>query len=210
MGGFGQFGLGGFGLTGGFARPTGLDPCGTFDGVGDKITTPFSIGTSSSYRFQFYFLKSSSTGHSAFDCRDAGGDGVLILIGSIVDVRHQAGVHQWSGTALNDSAWHYVDVQWDGATVSIAVDEGTPQTFSNSSSLNVSANTVMGMRSFGVDALQLDGRMARAIVTFGGVLQANYLINEGSGTNIGDSAGSNDGTLTTSDEDAFWANDFDP
>ncbi len=188
-------------------------PCGTFDGVGDYVRLTTSLVHPTVFKHKFTI---KTTGDGAVYVRGASTGGMIIAVGEAawlggtakkLNVWFHSGGTLSSTTDVDDGAWHEIEVERNSSNlVTITIDGVLDASYTNSVVLSGSFDSDLG--GSGVyPGRFLDCTLFDYEITENGVSKLYLRFCESSGTTIYDVSGnSNNGTLTTASESAFWVN----
>jgi hypothetical protein len=186
----------------------GFTNIATFDGVDDYVETGIS-GNCSSFDISASFITSSAVGVMLLDTRLAFNSGGIILwfdatgnlkgrinTGSSSDVT--------AGTGWDDGVAHTARLVWDGLTLELFVDGVSQDTVSKTGTISGSGDIWLCENQVGLNG-NFHGQIWDVSIALDGVLEAQWLLNEGVGTTAYDTSGNgNDITLSNITEVDFW------
>lgn len=229
MGGWSSNGLG-IG-HGGFHTPKGSAQVGTWLTANqDCISVPHSSGIqfSNDFGVSFWFKPSSIVGTPNDYILDKQPNRWAIIFGFVAatieffSVGH-TGDNPRTGSQilLSDTEWHHIIYNYDGATWAGYLDGSSVFSMSATFTLDTTLNNPLFVGCTGGTASFISAQMGSfiardssfsaaeiaALAADGSITGAtlDMPVDDGSGTDINNNAGSN-GTLSTTDVDAFWAN----
>ena len=150
----------------------------SFDGVDGTIELPNAINATSSYQISFDFkvaVGATSSARFLIDGRDAAGDGVKIEMNGggsgRVALTQNAAAAVSALNIYNDSNWHSVVCSWDGANISLEIDDQSPVVVAEAV-LSVTALARIAARSqFSSPAAFFHGFIKNVSIVLDGVTQ---------------------------------------
>lgn len=164
--------------------------CGTFDGVADYIDTGVAFSPSGDYEISGWFKAEATALTSIFyDGRDANGDGIevsQVATTSIITFIHNS-TSLDTISAYDDGAWHRIVIGRTGTTLSLAIYditgalEETIVTDTDATSIDTTANGIIGARSFSTKALFFEGQLANIKAIDADKTVLHYPLAEGAG-----------------------------
>jgi hypothetical protein len=162
----------------------------TFDGSTGYVNLPLAINATSSYEITGHFRTLLGVLGVIVDCRDVGGDGLLVAIngGRLAVYHNNINPTIQTDANYNDNLWHRFSVIWASGLLTITVDSET-KSIVNTGAISTTTNARIGLRAFSTPLLYFNGSLHSISIKTDGVLRANYPMAAGSGTTAYDISG---------------------